>query len=422
MKLVKEISWHFIMAAVISFFVAVPFLYLGLRYIIDSGVDAELLHQKQWIIHKLKSERPDDFTSFNNSISISKQQNLPNPDSLFSEDIYVEQDSDFVPHRVLITGAIVNGVSYAIRIQKSLLEKNDILFSVMALLVFIIFILFVSLYYVNQAVSKKIWKPFYSMIDSLSRFRVDKENLLTLQHSSVTEFKQLRSSLLKLAATNRKLFASQKTFTENASHELQTPIAVIRANIDLLIQAPELTSSQAASMENIQNAADKIARLNKALLLLARIENHSFEDVSEVNFAELVNSFLQRNQEALSNKKLSVQNNYSGIFIVELNKDLAEILVSNLLSNAIRHTDINGEIYIESYSNELIISNTAMEKSLEESKLFQRFQSQSGNPESIGLGLEICHQICLSSDLHLKYDFLENRHIFKVIKNREKID
>lgn len=419
MKLVKEISYHFIIASVVSFFVTVPFLYLGLKYIIDSGVDSELLHQKQWIIQKLKKERPDHFTSFNNSITIKKQDKLPATDSLFSEDLYVPQESDIIPHRVLMTGDVVNGVPYSIRIQKSLLEKNDIVYSIMILLVFIVFILFVSLYYVNRAVSKKIWKPFYIMIESLSRFRVDKEDVLNLPDSSVTEFTQLSNSLQKLATTNRKLFASQKTFTENASHELQTPIAVIRANIDLLIQSPDLTGAQASSMENIQNAANKIVHLNKALLLLAKIENYSFEDISKVNLSGIASSFLERNKEALRNKKLTVHFHSTENSIVEMNKDLAEILISNLLSNAIRHSVANGDIQVSHQQKRFTISNPGNGHPLQKEKLFQRFQSQSGTPESVGLGLDICNQICIVSGLSLQYEFLNNRHCFTILSIQE---
>lgn len=419
MKLVKEISYHFIIASVVSFFVTVPFLYLGLKYIIDSGVDSELLHQKQWIIQKLKKERPDHFTSFNNSITIKKQDKLPATDSLFSEDLYVPQESDRIPHRVLMTGDVVNGVPYSIRIQKSLLEKNDIVYSIMILLVFIVFILFVSLYYVNRAVSKKIWKPFYIMIESLSRFRVDKEDVLNLPDSSVTEFTQLSNSLQKLATTNRKLFASQKTFTENASHELQTPIAVIRANIDLLIQSPDLTGAQASSMENIQNAANKIVHLNKALLLLAKIENYSFEDISKVNLSGIASFFLERNKEALRNKKLTVHFHSTENSIVEMNKDLAEILISNLLSNAIRHSVANGDIHVSYQQKRFTISNPGNGHPLQKEKLFQRFQSQSGTPESVGLGLDICNQICIVSGLSLQYEFLNNRHCFTILSIQE---
>ena len=270
----------------------------------------------------------------------------------------------------------------------------------------------------NKAVSKKIWKPFNLTLDTLKNFRVDNPNGMELPKVNITEFKELQYSILKLAETNTQLFKAQKTFTENAAHELQTPIAIILANIDLLLQQPDLNADQAMQIENIAIASNKIKRLNKALLLLSKIENNAFIEVSEVNLNEVTKESLKNFEDNISTKSLHLALNNENAFIININKDLAEILINNLIANAIRHTKRNGDIYIESNKEIFIITNSATNGSLQQEKLFQRFQKQSNHPNSLGLGLEICKQICKISGLQLEYEFKNEQHFFKIFIKR----
>lgn len=415
MKLIKEISYRYIVAAVVVFILCLPLLYIGLQYILTESVDEDLLHQKEWIIQKLNSSEPDNFTSFNNNIIILKEKTLF-VDSTYTEDVYIRSDEEMVPHRILITSAMIRGIPYSIRIQKSLVETHDMVLSVMVLLVFILLVLFVSLYFVNNYLSKKIWLPFTQTIQAVKNFRVDKHEAIELPDSNITEFKDLQSSIYKLAETNTKLFNAQKTFTENAAHELQTPIAVITANVDLLFQQPELTEPQAALLEKINIAGSKIFRLNKALLLLSKIENKFFAETEKVDLTDIANAYLNSKEELIFSKNIKTKKIINNQFVVQINKDLAEILVNNLLSNSIRHTPLNGDIIIESELGGFTISNSSTNGALQEDKLFQRFQKQSVSSESIGLGLEIAKQICNFSGLNLKYYFINNMHHFKILK------
>ncbi|MEO5968041.1 MAG: HAMP domain-containing sensor histidine kinase [Ferruginibacter sp.] len=415
MKLIKEISYRYIIAAIVVFIVCLPLLFIGLQYILTRSVDEDLSHQKEWIIESLKSAKPDSFTSFNNNITIQKEK-IFFEDSVYTEDVYIRSDEEMVPHRILITSAIIDEIPYLIRIQKSLVETHDMVLSVMVLLVFILLVLFVSLYFVNNYLSKKIWRPFTQTIKAVKNYRVDKHELIELPNSNITEFKELQNSIYKLAETNTKLFNAQKTFTENAAHELQTPIAIITANVDLLFQQPELTALQASYLENINRAGSKIFRLNKALLLLSKIENKVFGEIEEVDLSEIIKSYFVVNEELIASKFFKTELILTKQFFVNINKDLAEILVNNLLSNAVRHNILYGSIIVESSLDNIVISNSAVNGPLQDDKLFQRFQKQSVTPESLGLGLEICKQICNISGLNIKYNFNVNMHEFIISK------
>lgn len=415
MKLLKEISFRYLAAALALFLVSLPLLYLGLQKVITETVDEELVHQKVWVIQKLKAVSPEQIQDLNPNIRIEKTSN-PGEDRLYNENLYVAVDKEIVPHRILSTSTIVHGTVYLIYIKKSLIETDDVISSITWLLALFLFILLVSLYFVNTAVSKKIWTPFNQTLEALKNFRVDQGEAMQLPAANISEFKDLQYSILKLADTNTQLFKAQKTFTENAAHELQTPIAVILANIDLLLQQPGLNAEQASHIENISLAANKIKRLNKALLLLSKIENNAFITVSDTDLSNLAQEALHSREAIIKNKALTIAFSSRGPFTVNMNKDLGDILMGNLVWNAILHSANKSNIVIESSQENFIISNSDESGALERERIFQRFQKQTANPNSLGLGLEICRQICKVSGLELQYDFANGFHCFKLSK------
>ena len=415
MKLLKEISYRYLIAAITLFLLSLPLLYLGVQYIITETVDESLEHEKSWFLNKIKTAPTSELLDYNPNISFQKTDKL-SKDQLTTETLFVEGDKEYVPHRVLRSTVELNNEKYIIHIKRSLVETQDMILSVMLVLVFFLVILLISLFYMNRAVSKKIWKPFNQTLESLKNFRVDDDKEMEILPVNITEFKELQNSILKLAKTNTQLFKAQKAFTENAAHELQTPIAVILANIDLMLQDPGLNAEQALHLENISLAGNKIKRLNKALLLLSRIENNSFVAVSKIDLNIITEESLKFREDIILSKDLQISKLLEAPFTVNMNKDLSEILIGNLIANAIRHSSAGGKILIESSKEHFTISNSALEGSLKEDKLFQRFQKQSNNPNSLGLGLEICRQICKISGLALQYEFLNDSHYFKIVK------
>lgn len=416
MKLLKEISYRYLIAAFTLLLLSLPLFYIGVQYVITETVDESLGHEKTWFLENLRTISIPNLQEYNPNISIQKTDTLAK-DKFITETLFVEGDKEYVPHRVLETSVLINNIKYTIRIKRSLVETQDMIVSVMLLIVFFLLILLISLFYMNKAVSKKIWKPFNQTLEALKNFRVDEEKEMELPPVNITEFKELQNSILKLGKTNTQLFKSQKAFTENAAHELQTPIAVIMANIDLLLQEPDLNSEQASHLENISIAGNKIKRLNKALLLLSKIENNAFINSEEINLNIAAEESLKFREDIMLNKSLAVKFNFTAPFLVNMNKDLAEILMGNLLANAIRHSEDKGEIVLTGMAQSFSIANHASAGSLKEDKLFQRFQKQSNNPNSLGLGLEICRQICKISSLELRYEYLNNTHYFKILKS-----
>ncbi|MGS0748476.1 sensor histidine kinase [Halpernia sp. GG3] len=123
----------------------------------------------------------------------------------------------------------------------------------------------------------------------------------------MNELSDLNASLNELAANNKKVYQSQKEFTENASHELQTPLAIIQNNVELFWQTEGISASQATILDDISNATVRMTKLNQSLLLLSKIENRQFSETQIVNFNDIANQFISNYQEQIKFKNLRLR-------------------------------------------------------------------------------------------------------------------
>ena len=319
-----------------------------------------------------------------------------------------------VKWRVLKSYYKSHGENYLVTISRPTIEEDDLienlLQSLMLIAAFVLFAFFV----VNWLVSKKLWKPFYSTIGQLNNYDVKRNSALELKNTSTREFKQLNEAVLKMTNKMRKDFISQKEFSENAAHELQTPIAVVKARLDLLVQSPNLKESEMGQLQVIENAINKLASLNKSLLLLTKIENNQFKEVEEIEIGSVVNRMLMMYEDVILTKKISVVRKSDSSLKLNINPMLAEILVGNLIQNAIRHNVVGGEISIEIKEKQFSIGNTGEPLKVEANQLFERFKKNDASKESLGLGLSIVKSIIETCNLSINYSFDNNQHSFTI--------
>lgn len=372
-----------------------------------------MTHQKSWIQEKLKTTSPSNFVSFDNSISIKPTTQSSNEEKFSTEPIYVTADDEVVMHRILISNTIVNGKSYEIRIQKSMIEDEDLLNSILFLQLLLLVVLLGGLILINFKISKKIWQPFNSIVDQLNTYRVDSNKDFEDVSTNINEFKNLSSSIKKLTERNTQLFKAQKEFTANASHELQTPVAVMQSKVELLMQTSPISEEQSELISQISVSANKMQRLNRTLLLLAKIENNQFPETSELNLNEIIIKLKEQYEEAFSQKQIKFETDLQNENTLTANAILMDILIGNLISNAIRHTEFGKSIVVKTLNSSFEISNEGKNK-LDENVLFQRFKKQSENTNSIGLGLEICSKICELYHFKISYDFKDSKHFFTI--------
>lgn len=315
--------------------------------------------------------------------------------------------------RGLITNIEINNKNFTLTIETNVEETEETVAYIAVVTLFFFLILVIGFWILNKRFSKKLWSPFQDTLQKLKSFELSKHTEIQFTETDIIEFQELNTALDKLLQHSITKYKSQKEFTENASHELQTPLAIIKSKLDLLLQKETLTDRQYQIIEEINRALTRITRINKNLLLLAKIENQQFNDNENVHISQLTQQCLEQLTEYSDNKNISIQTDITDNVTIEGNKTLIEILINNLLLNAIRHNEQSGQIIVSLNKSRLNISNTGKTALINE-KLFERFAVSSSETTNSGLGLAIIKQICNRHNWTINYQFTDNSHLFSI--------
>ena len=274
-------------------------------------------------------------------------------------------------------------------------------------------LLLVGFIILNRHISRKLWQPFYHSLDKIRTFRLDQENRLTFEAPRISEFAELNQSLDRLISANINVYNQQKEFAENASHELQTPLAIIQSKLDLLMQSIDLKSDQYEIIEDAMKALSRVSRINKNLLLLTKIENSQYMEMESVNFSSLLATNIKLFVNFLENKSIRLTEEITCDVVVEGNRILIEILVNNLITNAIRYSPENGTMSIVLSPRELKIINVG-QTSLNRDRIFERFGTGSSTSPGTGLGLALVKQVSQRYGWDCQYVFENGNHVFSI--------
>ena len=276
-------------------------------------------------------------------------------------------------------------------------------------------ILIVLIFFLNRILLQKLWNPFYETIIKVKQYRLDKGSKMALSSSKIIEFEELNNSIEELIENNLNVYLNQKQFIENASHEMQTPLGVIRNKVDLLTELPSLNIEQAALIDAITEQVDRLTRLNKTLLLLSKIENNQFTEKESVNIDTIIEEYCEDFVDLIDFKKITLSIDKHSPAILLMHMDLARILISNLIKNAINHNIYGGFINITIEANKLVLINSGKELHSSPEILFERFNKRSDNPQSSGLGLAIVKSICSFYNFSISYSYSEQKHTIEII-------
>ncbi|WP_196937121.1 sensor histidine kinase [Sphingobacterium hungaricum] len=291
--------------------------------------------------------------------------------------------------------------------------EETVAYIAMITLVFFL-ILILGFWILNRRLSKNLWQPFQDTLQKLKTFELNSQKQPEFQETDTIEFAELNATLNKLIQHGISTYKNQKEFTENASHELQTPLAILKNKVDILLQSDDLTEKQYEIAEEMNKALIRSSRINKNLLLLAKIENSQFDHSELIDFDELVKHSKDSLQEYFEEKHLAVRLDLMSPIQIKGNNGLIDILLNNLLINAIRYTSKAGEIYIRATQSGFEIANSGQQK-LNDELLFKRFSKISTENSGSGLGLPIVQEICRLHHWQANYHFEGGEHVFKVI-------
>ena len=338
-------------------------------------------------------------------------------DSLYTirrENPYATREDVIDRFRGLKTNIKINNRNYALVVETNVEETEETVAYIATVTLLFFLILIVGFWILNKRFSKKIWQPFQDTLQKLKAFQLNSQKQIEFQETDTIEFAELNATLDKLLRHNIATYRSQKEFTENASHELQTPLAVLKNKLDILLQSKDLTERQYHIAEEMNKALIRSSRINKNLLLLAKIENSQFDSSELIRFDTLVVQSMDALQEHFKEKNISVGSDIQQDVELKGNSGLTEVLINNLIINAIRHTSPGGTIRVALSKSGFEVGNSGGQ-ALDTDLLFKRFSRMSADNSGSGLGLSIVQEICRLHGWQATYSFENGGHIFSVI-------
>lgn len=362
-----------------------------------------------------------DFQEKNYSIQpIDAEMALRHTDVYSDTMMYLLSESDYEPVRMLTSAFKFEDKYYQLRVISTNLEHDDLIEQLFNSIIWLYITLLISVLVINNWVLRKTWKPFYSILKNMKGYSLEKKSAYEGVNTKVYEFKELDSTFRELIKRIEEVYMSQKQFLENASHEIQTPLAISMNKIELLLEQDNLTKEDYPKIIQIYKSLERLSRLNKSLLLINKIENRHYVEMEKIQMVDFVDQLLEDFSEIADLKGKSFQVIYTPDFKKEnfeweMNRDLVHILFNNLLKNALAHSPEDSQILIEWNSNEVRIKNKGSQ-GLDINRVFERFYKESPDPERSGLGLAISKAICEVSQLQLNYSFVGNYHVFSLKK------
>ncbi|ROI05847.1 sensor histidine kinase [Chryseobacterium sp. G0240] len=423
--LLSKTTKPFLIYVLIVLMISIPVYY----WVIDTIWKSELDEHNQIIVEKTAYEfkqlqLSDDQlkTSLELWNHIQPETNIEkiSADQIRKDSVYTSEkhlpfmaDKKKERYRCLKKVVYIQDKPYLFTIQTNIEESHETMGVIAMVTILFFVIIVVGLLYLNRRLSSSVWKPFRSTLDRLKTFSLNSQEKIEFPASDTTEFEELNESLYKLIERNISAYKTQKEFTENASHELQTPLAIIKNKLDILMQDQDLTEKQYRIAEDMNKALTRSSRINKNLLLLAKIDNNQFDNSEIISFDNLLCQSIEILQEHFEQKNISLQRQIASDIRVSGNSILTEIMISNLIINAIRHTSPGGSISIQLTDSVFEVSNSGTEK-LNTGLLFKRFSKLSADNSGSGLGLSIIQEICKFHHWVVGYTFEHNNHIFSV--------
>ena len=329
--------------------------------------------------------------------------------------IYIAEKGETEPARILTT--IFKDKDeryYELSVYTPTIEKRDLKEAIFQLLIGLFVVLLITILVINVWVFHQSMKPFYILLDWLEKFRLGKKNDVLDNPTHTTEFRKLNEAVSRFASHSEEMFEQQKQFIGNASHEIQTPLAICQNRLEMLMEDETLSEQQMGEIAKTCQTLEYVSKLNKSLLLLSKIDNSQFASVEKVCLNEILYRYLDDYQEVYDYKGIALDVHEKNTFNITMNGTLAVVLITNLLKNAFVHNIYKGKIQIEITSSNIRFGNTGKDEHLDEKHIFERFYQGSKKEGSTGLGLAIVDAICRQSQLSIQYQFVKGLHWFDI--------
>ncbi|MDB5193464.1 MAG: hypothetical protein JWQ96_3027 [Segetibacter sp.] len=420
MRLLTKTTLYFL-AALVPLLVAAGFyLYSQFSRELNHRMDEELVTEEiQWIRY-LRSQSANGATFILRTPEIlifPVNSPLTKYPTFETTTAFDAKDNRKLPFRQLTHVVPVDGVPYLISIRRSQEQRTMLVANVTRIMLIVFITLFIITLLVNWVISQTVWRPFRKSLQKICNAELQKMEAVHFEKTNIKEFNDLNESLNQMTSKMYSDFVSIKEFTENAAHEMQTPLAVVQSKLELLLQDSNLKDDQVNSIIQASEALTRLSKLNQSLLFLAKIENNQYESGESISLTEVTQKYLKLFDELIKDKQLTVVTNFTEDWSVNLHPLLADSLVSNLIGNAIKYNYNAGKVTITINNNNYLISNTSHLPPIDPEQIFKRFNKAKSNANnSTGLGLAIVKKICDTHNLLITYRNESDIHYFDIQK------
>ncbi len=406
--LLRKTSKAFLLTGLLLTILSSIALYFYTKKLLQDQVEESLYSTEARVVDALKNDKV--VYSLPPVTEIRKVNNI-GKETLKDTIIYDPSQDEMEGFRELATYEKIDGQIYQITVRNLVVESGDILIAIVLSYIIIFVLAFVFLFFFNTTRNVKLWNPFFKNLEQMKKFSISSNEELQLVDSDVLEFSELKEEILLLTTKVRNDYQNLKQFTEDVSHEMQTPLAIIQAKIDNIINEHSINDKQFEQVSSIQKDIQRLKQLNQRITLLTKIDNNQFIKIEDVNLTKLLKEKIENFKE-MEIDYISLHSKKD--IIVSMDFYLADILINNLISNAIKHSGPEKNISIIAENNSLVISNYGQQALIHPEKLFLRFYREANSMKSTGLGLAIVKKICDLYKFDLSYSFEDQQHSFSI--------
>lgn len=411
MKLIVRITILFVLVSLVVFAIGGLISFRIMMREVNIEQQRFLSERLKRVGKMIERRQPQDSLKLNKLIIVPLDE-ITDDMLAFSDTLVIHSQLDRIePHLKLDAIRTIAGKSYAITIFDVIVEPDDIKEGLVESLVTMYLILFGAVVLIGWIASYYLLKPFnktLAIIQSFSLTEPDQKSIFP--KSSIQEFKRLNQFLEEMTDKVLRDYQLLKEFSENASHELQTPISIIQGKLDVVMDSDDLSEEMTKQIAAAQSMLKRLSNLSNSLSLLTKIENKEFDNRTKVDLSKKVKDSLEEFKELIELKSISISSQIESNVEVIVDSTLIDLLLTNLMNNAIRHNWENGTIHVTLSSTFLEISNSGADLVEDPSSLFERFKKSNQSTSSMGLGLAIVKKICEHYNYKISYNQQNKQH------------
>jgi signal transduction histidine kinase len=419
MKLLNRAILYYSLAMLLAFGYTGTILFTSIHHLVLKQVTESLLTEKDIIRDQLEfADTVPDFSDlFNHQIEVTiYKHRVVKSQNIIDTLLYDTLNHKEMEYRFLVyTDNTADNKGYMITTSKSIDHEKSLLYEILGIIVILFAVLSLLLIIIIISISHRLWGSFYVTLSNIRKYDVKTSREFIPVSTTITEFAQLNEVLKTLTEKIRSEYMNLKEFSENASHEIQTPLAIIRMRIEQMLQSSDINHELAEHLASIGQSVGKISRINQALSLISKIENNQYPETLVVNVNQKIEGILSQFHDFIVSRKLTVKFDRDEQVEIQMNPDLSDFLFSNLVGNAIKHNVDRGWLTISLNRKELILRNSGHDPGVDTNMLFFRFKKAEHSTDSPGLGLAIVKKITDFYGMKISYHYGEGVHTLHIV-------